>query len=168
MLKKKIKLLMDLIKDSEINQIEVSSFWGAQKIKLIKNPTSSSLTEVPNKNTIIPVKENEMPLDSKTTNLRDQNEEIDTKTYEQQDKTATFNAPLVGTFYLSPNPESDPFVKVGDKVKVGETICIIEAMKIFNEIKVEDSSNSGEIVEILVDDNTPIEYNQPLFKIKSD
>ena len=70
--------------------------------------------------------------------------------------------PMIGTFYRSPNPESDPFVNEGDSIKVGQTICIVEAMKLFNDI---ESEVSGKIVKILVDDNSPVEYDQPLFEV---
>ena len=71
-------------------------------------------------------------------------------------------SPMIGTFYRSANPESDPFVSVGDSIEKGQTVCIVEAMKLFNEI---DSDISGTIVKILVDDATPIEYDQPLFLV---
>ena len=71
-------------------------------------------------------------------------------------------SPMIGTFYRSPNPESDPFVSEGDSIKVGQTICIVEAMKLFNDI---ESEVSGKIVKILVDDNSPIEFDQPLFEV---
>lgn len=74
-------------------------------------------------------------------------------------------APMIGTFYRSPGPDKDPFVKVGDHVKEGETVCIIEAMKLFNEIEAEFS---GKITKILVDDATPVEYDQPLFLVEPD
>ncbi len=69
-------------------------------------------------------------------------------------------SPMIGTFYRSANPESEPFVSVGDTVSPGQTVCIIEAMKLFNEI---ESEQSGKIIKILVDDTTPVEYDQPLF-----
>ena len=69
---------------------------------------------------------------------------------------------MVGTFYSSPNPESPAFVKVGDSISNGQVICIIEAMKLFNEIEAE---GSGKIVKCLVDDATPVEYDQPLFLV---
>lgn len=72
-------------------------------------------------------------------------------------------APLVGTFYSSPSPDSEPYVKIGDKVSKGMTVCIIEAMKVMNEI---ESEADGEIVEILVENNNPVEYGQPLFRLK--
>ena len=71
-------------------------------------------------------------------------------------------SPIVGTFYKSPSPDSDPFVKVGDKVEKGQTLCIIEAMKIMNEVEAEFG---GTIEEILVSDGTPVEFDQPLFII---
>jgi len=71
-------------------------------------------------------------------------------------------SPMIGTFYKSANPESAPFVSVGDTVTVGQTVCIIEAMKLFNEI---ESEVSGTIVKILIDNATPVEYDQPLFLV---
>lgn len=71
-------------------------------------------------------------------------------------------APMVGTFYKAPSPESDPFVSVGDKVTNDSVVCILEAMKLFNEIQAE---TSGEIAEILVEDGEMVEYDQPLFRI---
>jgi acetyl-CoA carboxylase biotin carboxyl carrier protein len=72
-------------------------------------------------------------------------------------------SPIVGTFYRAASPDSDPFVKVGDKVKNGDVLCIIEAMKLMNEIEAEVS---GSIVEILVENGQPVEYNQVLFRVK--
>ena len=77
--------------------------------------------------------------------------------------TITIKSPIVGTFYRSPGPDKDVFVKVGDEIGVGTKLCIIEAMKLFNEI---ESEHSGRIVKILVDDASPVEYDQPLFLIE--
>ena len=71
-------------------------------------------------------------------------------------------SPMIGTFYLTSNPDADPFVSIGDSVKTGQTVCIIEAMKLFNEI---ESEISGKIVKILVTNSTPVEYDQPLFLV---
>lgn len=71
-------------------------------------------------------------------------------------------SPMIGTFYLSPNPDSAPFVSEGSSIKAGQTVCIIEAMKLFNEI---ESEISGKIVKILVTNATPVEYDQPLFLV---
>jgi len=72
-------------------------------------------------------------------------------------------SPMVGTFYQAPSPDSPPFVKVGDKVKKGQTLCIIEAMKIMNELEAEFDC---EILEILVEDGQPVEFDTPLFRVK--
>ena len=74
--------------------------------------------------------------------------------------TFEFKSPIIGTFYRSSSPDKDPFVKVGDKVEKGNVLCIIEAMKLFNEIECEEP---GKIVKLLVEDSTPVEYEQPLF-----
>ncbi|MDA8577010.1 acetyl-CoA carboxylase biotin carboxyl carrier protein [Schleiferiaceae bacterium] len=74
----------------------------------------------------------------------------------------TIKSPMIGTFYRTPSPDQDAFVKVGDTIKPGDVLCIVEAMKLFNEI---ESEVSGKIVKILVDDKTPIEYDQPLFLV---
>jgi acetyl-CoA carboxylase biotin carboxyl carrier protein len=71
-------------------------------------------------------------------------------------------SPMIGTFYRASNPESDSFVNVGDNVDVGQTVCIVEAMKLFNEI---ESDVSGKIIKVLVDNGTPVEYDQPLFLV---
>ena len=73
-------------------------------------------------------------------------------------------APIVGTFYRRPSPDSDPFVEVGDTVKEGDVLCIIEAMKLMNEI---ESEESGTVKEILIEDAQPVEYDQPLFVIEA-
>ena len=69
---------------------------------------------------------------------------------------------MIGTFYRTPNPDSPSFVNVGDSVKTGDTVCIVEAMKLFNEI---ESEVSGKIVKVLVENATPVEYDQPLFLV---
>jgi acetyl-CoA carboxylase biotin carboxyl carrier protein len=71
-------------------------------------------------------------------------------------------SPMIGTFYRSANPDSEAFVSVGDKIEVGQTVCIVEAMKLFNEI---ESEIAGTIVKVLVDNSSPVEYDQPLFLI---
>lgn len=78
--------------------------------------------------------------------------------------TVEITSPMVGTFYTSPNPESPAFVKKGDQVEASTVVCIIEAMKVFNEIEAEVS---GEIVEVLVESGNPVQYGEPLFLVKA-
>jgi acetyl-CoA carboxylase biotin carboxyl carrier protein len=75
----------------------------------------------------------------------------------------TINSPMVGTFYATPSPENPPFVAVGSPIKVDSVVCIIEAMKVMNEIKAE---TSGTIARVLVEDGKPVQYGQPLFELK--
>lgn len=77
-------------------------------------------------------------------------------------KYVTIKSPMIGTFYRSPGPDKPVFVNVGDEVAAGKTVCIIEAMKLFNEI---ESDVKGKIVKVLVNDATPVEYDQPLFLV---
>ena len=77
-------------------------------------------------------------------------------------KYVTIKSPMIGTFYRKPSPDKDPFVNVGDEVNVGTVVCVVEAMKLFNEI---ESEISGKIIKVLVEDMSPIEYDQPLFLV---
>ena len=81
------------------------------------------------------------------------------------ENTHTVLSPIVGTFYSSPSPEAAPFVQVGSRVSVGQTLCIVEAMKLMNEI---ESDVSGTVVSIMVNNAQPVEYNQPLFVVQPD
>ena len=82
---------------------------------------------------------------------------------ESKSNLITIKSPMIGTFYRTPNPDSPVFVNVGDEVKPGKVVCIIEAMKLFNEI---ESEVSGRIVKVLVDNASPVEYDQPLFLVE--
>ena len=77
-------------------------------------------------------------------------------------KYVTIKSPMIGTFYRKPSPDKDPFVNVGDEVNLGTVVCVVEAMKLFNEI---ESEISGKIIKVLVEDMSPIEYDQPLFLV---
>jgi acetyl-CoA carboxylase biotin carboxyl carrier protein len=81
---------------------------------------------------------------------------------EDDSKYITIKSPMIGTFYRRPSPDKDAFANVGDEIKPGTVVCIIEAMKLFNEIEAEVS---GKIVKVLADDQTPVEYDQPLFLV---
>ena len=87
---------------------------------------------------------------------------LETPVAEENSNYITVKASMIGTFYRSSSPDKPPFVSVGDIIKEGDAICIIEAMKLFNEI---ESEVSGTIVKVLVDDSSPIEFDQPLFLV---
>ena len=157
MLDRDIKALITILEESDIDEIEVSTFWGKQNIKLKKNSNKSTIKE-----NVISKEVETIKIDpaSNTSDNEINAEEKDKLTDDSQN--STIKAPLVGTFYLSPKPEEPPYVKVGDVVRKGDTLCIIEAMKIFNEIEAEFS---GKIVEILIENATPVEFDQDLFVI---
>ncbi|MFW6104339.1 MAG: acetyl-CoA carboxylase biotin carboxyl carrier protein [Candidatus Bipolaricaulota bacterium] len=81
---------------------------------------------------------------------------------EDLEEKVTITSPIVGTFYRSPSPDDPPYVSVGDEVGEGDTVCIVEAMKVMNEVK---SNKDGEVVEVCVEDGDPVEYGQELFKL---
>ena len=84
---------------------------------------------------------------------------------EEEEGVTAITAPMVGTFYRSPSPDSSPYVEVGDRVEPGKTVCIIEAMKLFNEI---ESEIRGEVMKALVENGQPVEYGQKLFLIRKE
>ena len=86
----------------------------------------------------------------------------ETKSTEDTSKYVTVKSPIIGTFYRKPSPDKPVFVEVGDTIKEGDVLCVIEAMKLFNEI---ESEVSGKIVKVLVDDSSPVEFDQPLFLV---
>ena len=168
-LKSKIDKIIDAIKDTNIAEIEISSFWGAQKIKL-KTSLSNNNQELFDKN-----KETHRPStqtqneDDNFINTSDNTEAIEAdvniniEDNVDSPVSTIIKAPLVGTFYESSKPGEPPFVQKGAIVKVGDTLCIVEAMKIFNTI---ESEYDGEVLDILVHDGDPVEFGQDLFAIK--
>lgn len=143
---KEIRKLIKILEDTGIAELEVKKWWG-ERIRIVNNGTTRKIrvaeegngtgVEVPSPLTVEPVSDKESKYRKEV-------------------------SPMVGTFYRAPAPSEAPFVSVGDTVKVGQTLCIIEAMKVLNEIEAECN---GTIVEILVENAQPVEYNQPLFYI---
>jgi len=165
-----IKILIKILEESEIDELEVSTFWGRQKIRLRKSsPLDRQNIDVNNNmHNVKPINEN-IPQDQSIDPPSDKfiipdplDSLIEQESRPLSENTITIKAPLVGTFYNSPKPNTPPFISVGDSVKEGQIICIIEAMKIFNEI---ESEYSGKIIKILVDDGTPVEFDQDLLVI---
>lgn len=136
---KEIEDIINFIKKTDLDDVSIET--ENYKIRVKKNN---------NQNYIEPKKS------------RKKIKEVEKKVENSEIHNLTIKSPMIGTFYRASNPESDPFIKEGDKVSKGQTICIIEAMKLFNEI---ESEISGTIVEILVDDASPVEYDQDLFII---
>ena len=149
---KEIQDIINFIKKSDLDDVSIET--ENYKIRVKKNNTEVvSLEEKKD----IPIK-----IKDKLKN-HEEVEEVDIKTKEVENSNhVTIKSPMIGTFYRSSNPESEPFINVGDSITSGQTICIIEAMKLFNEI---ESELSGKVIEVLIDDTSPVEFDQPLFII---
>ena len=164
--KDRIKKLITILEDSNINSMEVSSFWGFLKIKLSKS--SSNLNNTYKPDSSIDRGTNTSPAPQ---NIADSltSANIESSTTEESASADVAGhiqkAPLVGTVYLSPKPGEDNFISEGQKVTKGDTICIIEAMKIFNEI---ESEKTGTVKLIYVENESPVEFGQPIVEIIPD
>ena len=137
--------------------------------KLIERMEKASLSELSYKDGEVDIKLKKeaprevMEVPAKQTTHVAQQQSIPAAESETAEKEGQLiKAPMVGTFYKAPSPESEPFIAVGDNVSNDSVVCILEAMKLFNEIQAE---TSGEIVEILVEDGDMVEYDQPLFRV---
>ncbi|MDG2342582.1 MAG: acetyl-CoA carboxylase biotin carboxyl carrier protein [Cytophagales bacterium] len=146
---KEIQDIINFIKKTDLDDVSIET--ENYKIRVKKNNTVVSEIKT-NKDTSTQIKK---PIESEVKEVV-KNEE------KKLSNTIIVKSPMIGTFYRSPNPESDPFISEGDTIKIGQKICIIEAMKLFNDI---ESEVSGKIVKILVDDNSPVEFDQPLFEV---
>ena len=161
-LKNKIKSIIDALKDSDVNHIEISSFWGAQKIKMIKDVSTNKFTLTQNQSppisqTAIHESEKEQVASTPLPN-----DSIVEEPKSLESDITIFKSPLVGTYYQSSKPGEPPFIEKNQKVAKGQVVCIIEAMKIFNDIEAEVS---GKVYEICVDNGNPVEYDQVIIKI---
>ena len=144
---RKLKSLIDLVSDSDISELEISE--GDDSVRIVKEKNKSSEKIVKYENP------------TQSDNLNDSTES-EKDTFETEN-FKIITSPMVGTFYRSPSPESSPFVDVEQQIDEGQTLCVIEAMKLMNEVP---STASGKILEILVENGEPVEFEQPLFKIE--
>ncbi|HEY4296881.1 MAG TPA: acetyl-CoA carboxylase biotin carboxyl carrier protein [Paraburkholderia sp.] len=151
---RKLKTLIDLVSESGISELEVTE--GEGKVRIVKNAppvyVQPSASYAPQYAQPAPVAGAEAPAGAAAPAAP--------AVAAPQGHVVT--SPMVGTFYRAPSPGADPFVQVGDTVKEGQTICIIEAMKLLNEI---ESDKSGVVKEILVENGQAVEYGQPLFVV---
>lgn len=148
----KIKQLMEDMGDSKLTSIDID-FPDGTKISMKKEVKEVILENLPTKQFI----NNE---DTKEIKTESSEQGQETK---QEETGNVVKSPMVGTFYAKSSPNSEPYVAIGQKVKKGDVLCIIEAMKLMNEI---ESEFDGEIVEILVKDEQAVEYGKPLFVIQ--
>ena len=152
---RKVKKLMEMLEESSLGEMEIVE--GEESIRLSK---SSSVTpQNPNVANTIPLNISSPEVQQSTSPKSENEIEEITKTISGHE----IKSPMVGTFYEAPSPGSKPFVSIGDSVKAGDTLCIIEAMKMLNQI---ESDKSGVVKAILTENGQPVEYNQVLFVIE--
>ncbi len=150
MKQKEIKELIKIVEESNIDELEVSRWW--KRVRIRKNINNNHSPNILSSDMIQSGKD--------SINLEIAKNMIKEKTAEREDNTFEVKSPMVGTFYRAPAPEADPYVKEGDIVKKGQTLCVIEAMKLMNGIEAE---KDGKIVKIIPQNSQPVEYNQTLF-----
>ena len=138
---RKIKKLIEMLQESDLNEIEVKE--GEESVRINR-------------------KKGDVEIPQQIVAPQVQSKEIVENVEEPEENLSFIQSPMVGTFYRSPAPGKPPFVEIGQKVKKGDTVCIIEAMKMMNEVK---SEFSGTVKQILVDNAEPVEFDQTLFVI---
>ena len=155
---RKIKKLIELLEESQLAEIEIHE--GEESVRLIRQhaqPAAAQTIQLPALGPAAPAYSGP-PAASQP--LASAAEEDDGRRLPEGE---VIRSPMVGTYYSSPNPDSPAFVKVGSTVSTGDTLCLIEAMKMFNQIEAEIS---GQVVAVLVEDGQPVEFDEPLFVIK--
>lgn len=163
---KEVKELIDTINTSNIALFEIKTADVQIKMdKSLNRDSSTAVKEVVTSENLV-VKQEQVSLDKKVeTDISISRSEEVLDVVEDDDNLSVITSPMVGTFYSSSSPNSDAFVKVGDSINVGDTLCIVEAMKLMNEIEAEIK---GTVKKILVKDGDMVEYGQPIFKVKED
>ena len=148
---RKIKKLIELIQSTGVAEIEIRE--GEESVRItreVQNKMAPMMMAAPMTTAA------SAPPESKPPETESSNKSL-------QNGKHTIKSPMVGTVYLSPTPGAPPFVEIGQKVKVGDVICLLEAMKMFNQI---EADKTGTLTARLVDNGTPVEFNQPLFVIE--
>jgi len=146
---KEIKELIRLVAESGVSEVEVER--GDFKVSIKKAEEKTTIThtiEAAPVASSAPIVSNHMPAVTSAP---------------AASNLITIKSPMIGTYYKTPSPDKPAFVNIGDEIKVGQVLCIVEAMKLFNEI---ESEVSGKIVKILVENASPVEYDQPLFLVE--
>jgi acetyl-CoA carboxylase biotin carboxyl carrier protein len=159
-----IRDLIDFISKSGLNEVDIET--KELKLRIKREPDQKVFKSTP---VVAPVATPVAPI---TTAIAPQPQQPGTAAKAEKTsaegsgkKTVEIKSPMIGTFYRSSSPDTPPFVSVGDKVSKGQTVCIIEAMKLFNEI---ESEVSGTIVKVMVENSSPVEYDQALFIVEPD
>ena len=146
---RKIKKLIELLEESSLTEIEIVE--GEESVRLVRGGQAQAVTYAP------------PPVLAPATAIVPQAIESPTSEEDQVPEGELVLSPMVGTFFAASGPGAEPFVSMGQRVGVGDTLCIIEAMKMFNQI---EADVAGTVVAVLVENGQPVEYDQPLFVIR--
>ena len=146
---RKVKKLIEMLENSELEEIEIQE--GEESVRLVKKQSQNIVPEIVQKS----------EPDSPKNELDEPKKEVSEENVSEKGEAIT--SPMVGTFYSAASPGTKPFVSVGDEVQEGDVVCIVEAMKMMNEIK---SDFSGKVTSILVENSQPVEFGQSLFIIE--
>lgn len=151
----KLKQLLKIFEESDVEELELQhSFWRGTKIRISRRSRPQVIYQPETAPMPSPASPSQTPAPAPPE---------EPETAPEDDGLHVITSPMVGTFFIAPSPESAPFVHQGDRIEKGQTVCIIEAMKIMNEIP---SDVEGEVVALLVDSGEPVEFGQPLLKIR--
>ena len=153
---RKVKKLIEMLEESQLNEIEIKE--GEESVKLVKAITVPVQEQIVTSN-IAATAPQPVAMNEVSSVESDTKESTDAETISGK----TIDSPMVGTFYAAPNPGAKDFVSVGDKISEGDVLCIIEAMKMMNEVK---ADSSGIIKQVLIENAEPVEFGQPLFVIE--
>lgn len=156
---RKIRKLIELLEETGISEIEIKE--GEESLRLSRHSTLSS--EAPQIRYVSTQALAQEPAHATSSSASNTTANLGGKAPEPEAAGHKIRSPMVGTMYTSPSPDAAPFISVGQTVKAGDTLCIVEAMKMFNEI---EADRAGKVVAILVANGDPVEYDQPLFIIE--
>ena len=145
---RKVKKLIEMLESSELEEIEIHE--GEESVRLVKNKTETIVTQVQSTQADKEVKKTESGQSEKKSHLIENPE------------GEVITSPMVGTFYAAASPGAKPFISVGDEIQEGDVVCIVEAMKMMNEIK---SDYSGKVISVLAENSEPVEFGQALFVV---
>ena len=150
---RKLKTLIDLVSESNVSELEITEAEG--KVRIVKSAPAGAAAPVTYTMAPAPAASSSAPVPAAPA--------VEVAAAPAQPEGHTVTSPMVGTFYRASSPGAKPFVEIGDSIKEGETICIVEAMKILNEI---EADKSGTVTQILVENGQAVEYGQPLYVIE--
>jgi len=156
---KQIQQLIKFVSKTDVAEVNIENNNFKINIKGSKSKVNEASAPIVQQSVPIPIQTPQPVVDPTPISQPDKIED----SVSSNDSYKTIKSPIIGTFYRKPSPDKDVFVNVGDTVNEGDTLCVIEAMKLFNEI---ESDFSGKIVKILVEDASPVEFDQPLFLIE--